>query len=128
MVIFAEPVFTTHLNNKFAQLEPNSAAALLLPGDRLLEVNGRNVQDTSREDIIDIIRQSGTSVTLRVRDNLLFSVAFGTGSERIVNKMSRARWRLPPPVSLVDPRKSAIILVFSLSVYARTFNSTKRQC
>lgn len=39
----------------------------LLPGDRLLEVNGRNVQDTSREDIIDIIRQSGPTVTLKVR-------------------------------------------------------------
>lgn len=66
MVIFAEPVFTTHLQSKFSQLDSNAAAALLLPGDRLLEVNGRNVQDTSREDIIDIIRQSGSSVTLRV--------------------------------------------------------------
>lgn len=66
VVIFAEPVFTSHWQSKFSQQDSAAAAALLLPGDRLLEVNGRNVQDTSREDIIDIIRQSGSSVTLRV--------------------------------------------------------------
>lgn len=56
-VIFAEPV--TGNTNK--QLD-----AALLPGDRLLEVNGQNVQNTNREDIIDIIRNSGSSVTLKV--------------------------------------------------------------
>ena len=55
-VIFAEPV----AGNK--QLD-----VALLPGDRLLQVNGQNVQDTNREDIIDIIRNSGSTVTLRVR-------------------------------------------------------------
>jgi myosin-18 len=56
-VIFAEPV--TGNTNK--QLD-----AALLPGDRLLEVNGQNVQNTNREDIIDIIRNSGSTVTLKV--------------------------------------------------------------
>ena len=54
-VIFAEPV----AGNK--QLD-----IALLPGDRLLQVNGQNVQDSNREDIIDIIRNSGSTVTLRV--------------------------------------------------------------
>jgi len=57
-VIFAEPCSK--------QLDTT-----LLPGDRLLEVNGRNVQDTSREDIIDIIRQSGPTVTLKVGFSLV---------------------------------------------------------
>ncbi|KAI9561532.1 hypothetical protein GHT06_012491 [Daphnia sinensis] len=57
-VIFAEPV--TGNTNK--QLD-----AALLPGDRLLEVNGQNVQNTNREDIIDIIRNSGSTVTLKVQ-------------------------------------------------------------
>lgn len=56
-MIFAEPV--TGNTNK--QLD-----AALLPGDRLLEVNGQNVQNTNREDIIDIIRNSGSTVTLKV--------------------------------------------------------------
>lgn len=57
-VIFAEPV-TGNGTNK--QLDVD-----LLPGDRLLEVNGQNVQNTNREDIIDIIRNSGSTVTLKV--------------------------------------------------------------
>ena len=66
VVIFAKLVFTSHWQSKFSQQDSAAAAALLLPGDRLLEVNGRNVQDTSGEDIIDIIRQSGSSVSPRV--------------------------------------------------------------
>lgn len=57
-VIFAEPV----AGNTNKQLDAD-----LLPGDRLLEVNGQNVQNTNREDIIDIIRNSGSTVTLKVR-------------------------------------------------------------
>jgi hypothetical protein len=74
-VIFAEPV--TGNTNK--QLD-----AALLPGDRLLEVNGQNVQNTNREDIIDIIRNSGSTVTLKVVHGLyflnvlLFSLIYGS--------------------------------------------------
>ncbi|XP_049839804.1 unconventional myosin-XVIIIa isoform X2 [Schistocerca gregaria] len=39
----------------------------LLPGDRLLEVNGVPVDDKSREEIIDLIKSSGASVTVKVQ-------------------------------------------------------------
>ena len=39
----------------------------LLPGDRLIEVNGENVENTPREDIIDLIRKTGDTVTLKVQ-------------------------------------------------------------
>ncbi|KAH0822497.1 hypothetical protein GEV33_000294 [Tenebrio molitor] len=38
----------------------------LLPGDKLLEVNGLPVEDKTREEIIDKIKASGESVTLKV--------------------------------------------------------------
>ena len=63
-MIFAEPV----TGNK-----PLDTG--LLPGDRLLEVNRRNVETSSREDIIDIIRSSGNSVTLKVRRIFRFPFA-----------------------------------------------------
>lgn len=73
-VIFAEPCSK--------QLDTT-----LLPGDRLLEVNGRNVQDTSREDIIDIIRQSGPTVTLKVRFPLVHLAP-------MLFALKTSRWRL----------------------------------
>ncbi|XP_071848331.1 unconventional myosin-XVIIIa-like isoform X3 [Apostichopus japonicus] len=39
----------------------------LLPGDRLVEVNGTNVQNTPRDEIIGMIRNSGDSVQLKVQ-------------------------------------------------------------
>lgn len=38
----------------------------LMPGDRLLEVNGENVENSTREAIIDMISASGDEVILRV--------------------------------------------------------------
>ena len=38
----------------------------LIPGDRLVEVNGRNVENSTREEIIDMISASGDEVVLRV--------------------------------------------------------------
>lgn len=38
----------------------------LLPGDRLIEVNGINVDDKSREEIIDLIKSSTNCVTVKV--------------------------------------------------------------
>lgn len=55
-VIFAEPGTIVQHNNETG----------LLPGDRLLEVNGIRVEDKSREEIIDLIKASGDSVTLKV--------------------------------------------------------------
>ncbi|XP_077996224.1 unconventional myosin-XVIIIa-like isoform X2 [Glandiceps talaboti] len=39
----------------------------LLPGDRLVEVNGVNVEDMQRDEIVGLIRKSGDSVMLRVQ-------------------------------------------------------------
>ncbi|XP_064618703.1 unconventional myosin-XVIIIa-like isoform X2 [Lineus longissimus] len=55
-VIFAEP-----------GSGPRSAQTPLLPGDRLIQVNGVNVEDKSREEIIEYIRASGDQVILVVQ-------------------------------------------------------------
>ncbi|XP_066455666.1 unconventional myosin-XVIIIa isoform X1 [Eleutherodactylus coqui] len=39
----------------------------LVPGDRLVEINGRNVENKSRDDIVEMIRQSGDTVRLKVQ-------------------------------------------------------------
>ena len=54
VVIFAEPGAK---NNQTG----------LLPGDRLVEINDKNVEGLNREEVIDIIRNSGDSVTLQVQ-------------------------------------------------------------
>ncbi|CAG5131742.1 unnamed protein product, partial [Candidula unifasciata] len=46
---------------------PNSVRIGLLPGDRLIEVNGQNVETKSREDIAEIIKQSADSLILKVQ-------------------------------------------------------------
>lgn len=60
-VIFAEPGNMVQHNNETG----------LLPGDRLLEVNGIAVDDKSREEIIDLIKSSKESVTVKVSNDLL---------------------------------------------------------
>ncbi|XP_049538856.1 unconventional myosin-XVIIIa isoform X2 [Anopheles darlingi] len=50
--------------------EPSSTGTIqtgLLPGDRLLEVNGQPVEELSREAIIEMIRSSGDAVTVKVQ-------------------------------------------------------------
>ncbi|XP_028615124.1 unconventional myosin-XVIIIa isoform X6 [Grammomys surdaster] len=39
----------------------------LVPGDRLVEINGQNVENKSRDEIVEMIRQSGESVRLKVQ-------------------------------------------------------------
>lgn len=63
-VIFAEPGTLVQHNNDTG----------LLPGDRLIEVNGINVDDKSREEIIDLIKGSGSSVTVKVSCFFISSV------------------------------------------------------
>lgn len=57
-VIFAEPGVMVQHNNETG----------LLPGDKLLEVNGIRVEEKAREEIIDLIKASGESVTLKVSE------------------------------------------------------------
>ena len=39
----------------------------LVPGDRLVEINGLKVENKSRDEIVEMIRQSGDSVRLKVQ-------------------------------------------------------------
>lgn len=63
-VIFAEPGALVQHNNDTG----------LLPGDRLIEVNGINVDDKSREEIIDLIKSSASSVTVKVICVLMYDL------------------------------------------------------
>uniref|UniRef100_A0A8C3U8R7 Unconventional myosin-XVIIIa n=1 Tax=Catharus ustulatus TaxID=91951 RepID=A0A8C3U8R7_CATUS len=45
----------------------------LVPGDRLVEINGRNVESKSRDEIVEMIRQSGETVQLKVQPILELS-------------------------------------------------------
>uniref|UniRef100_UPI003AAB05E1 unconventional myosin-XVIIIa-like n=1 Tax=Centroberyx gerrardi TaxID=166262 RepID=UPI003AAB05E1 len=45
----------------------------LVPGDRLVEINGVNVESKSRDEIVEMIRQSGESVRLKVQPILELS-------------------------------------------------------
>lgn len=45
---------------------PGSNEAGLLPGDRLIEVNGVNVEEKSREEVIELIKGSQEFVTIKV--------------------------------------------------------------
>ena len=51
----------------FAEPGPKNMATGLLPGDRLIEVNGQNVENSSREEIIELIKKSGQEVVLKVQ-------------------------------------------------------------
>ncbi|KAM9780789.1 unconventional myosin-XVIIIa-like isoform 3-T5 [Syngnathus typhle] len=57
--------------------EPGSAtkdrALGLVPGDRLVEINGIKVENKSRDEIVEMIRQSGESVLLKVQPILELS-------------------------------------------------------
>lgn len=50
---------------------PGASETGLLPGDRLIEVNGVNVEGKTREDVIDLIKSSQDFVTIKVgRSNI----------------------------------------------------------
>ncbi|XP_074642928.1 unconventional myosin-XVIIIa-like isoform X2 [Tubulanus polymorphus] len=56
MVVFAEP-----------GSGPKCVQTELLPGDRLIEINGINVENNTREEIIELIKRSGDDVRLKVQ-------------------------------------------------------------
>ncbi|XP_041851008.1 unconventional myosin-XVIIIa-like isoform X1 [Melanotaenia boesemani] len=45
----------------------------LVPGDRLVEINGKNVENKNRDEIVEMIRQSGDTVKLKVQPILELS-------------------------------------------------------
>ena len=55
-VVYAEP-----------GLSPSSNQIGLLPGDRLVEINGKNVETWSREEIVELIKTVGDSMLLKVQ-------------------------------------------------------------
>lgn len=55
----------------FAEPGAGGGTTGLLPGDRLLKVNGSPVSELSREVIIEMIRNSGDSVTVEVSGKIL---------------------------------------------------------
>ncbi|XP_048747756.2 unconventional myosin-XVIIIa-like isoform X4 [Ostrea edulis] len=55
-VVFAEP-----------GSGPKALQTGLIPGDRLIEINGINVENISREEMVEMIRQSGETVAVKVQ-------------------------------------------------------------
>ena len=51
----------------FAEPGPKNTQTGLLPGDRLIEVNGKNVESATREEVIELIKNSGGEVRLKVQ-------------------------------------------------------------
>uniref|UniRef100_A0A663MID8 Unconventional myosin-XVIIIa n=1 Tax=Athene cunicularia TaxID=194338 RepID=A0A663MID8_ATHCN len=71
----------------------------LVPGDRLVEINGRNVENKSRDEIVEMIRQSGETVQLKVQPILELSElsrCWLRGSQGT----RRAAWDVTSPPSL----------------------------
>ncbi|XP_053851388.1 unconventional myosin-XVIIIa-like isoform X15 [Vidua macroura] len=77
----------------------------LVPGDRLVEINGRNVENKSRDEIVEMIRQSGETVQLKVQPILELSelsrcwLRGGQGTRR-------AAWDLDPAASALAPSQA----------------------
>nr|KAG5690065.1 hypothetical protein BaRGS_016373 [Batillaria attramentaria] len=46
---------------------PNSTQTGLLPGDRLIEIDGQNVEAWSREQIVELIKAAGEALVLKVQ-------------------------------------------------------------
>ncbi|XP_064533516.1 unconventional myosin-XVIIIa isoform X5 [Pseudopipra pipra] len=77
----------------------------LVPGDRLVEINGLNVENKSRDEIVEMIRQSGETVQLKVQPILELSelsrcwLRGGQGTRR-------AAWDLDPAASASAPSQA----------------------
>ncbi|NXD17514.1 MY18A protein, partial [Nothocercus nigrocapillus] len=99
----------------------------LVPGDRLVEINGRNVESKTRDEIVEMIRQSGETVQLKVQPILELSelsrcwLRGGEGARRAACDVSnghagpaRSCSRFPGPGALLpgmgapSPRASAL--------------------
>ncbi|XP_061219472.1 unconventional myosin-XVIIIa isoform X3 [Neopsephotus bourkii] len=95
----------------------------LVPGDRLVEINGRNVESKSRDEIVEMIRQSGDTVQLKVQPILELSelsrcwLQAGQGTRRAawdLDPATPAPSQVPypcpqePPASTSDPLPSSV--------------------
>ncbi|XP_072209637.1 unconventional myosin-XVIIIa isoform X1 [Excalfactoria chinensis] len=67
----------------------------LVPGDRLVEINGKNVENKTRDEIVEMIRQSGETVQLKVQPILELS-ELSRCWLRGAEGTRRAAWDLDP--------------------------------
>ncbi|KAK1883001.1 Unconventional myosin-XVIIIa, partial [Dissostichus eleginoides] len=76
----------------------------LVPGDRLVEINGINVENKIRDEIVEMIRQSGESVRLKVQPILELSelnrswLRTTEGLHKDLPEAFSAALTLPPPL------------------------------
>lgn len=85
---------TEKRNVVFAEPGSKNLNTGLLPGDRLLAVNGRECENASREEIIDLIKAAGNTVTLKVQpvpelSELSLRSVTG-GDDALADEMSKA--------------------------------------
>ncbi|NXY78602.1 MY18A protein, partial [Glareola pratincola] len=84
----------------------------LVPGDRLVEINGRNVENKSRDEIVEMIRQSGETVQLKVQPILELSelsrcwLRGGQGTRRAAWDVSNTREEKSPEPAGGDAKPS----------------------
>ncbi|XP_064324130.1 unconventional myosin-XVIIIa isoform X8 [Phalacrocorax carbo] len=86
----------------------------LVPGDRLVEINGRNVENKSRDEIVEMIRQSGETVQLKVQPILELSelsrcwLRGGQGTRRTAwDKLQPSEKRSTPAKTAPAPPQQA---------------------
>ncbi|NXA52734.1 MY18A protein, partial [Nothocercus julius] len=90
----------------------------LVPGDRLVEINGRNVESKTRDEIVEMIRQSGETVQLKVQPILELSelsrcwLRGGEGARRaacdVSNGHAGTRALLAPAPASRGPHRAAL--------------------
>ncbi|XP_069471397.1 unconventional myosin-XVIIIa isoform X12 [Ambystoma mexicanum] len=80
----------------------------LVPGDRLVEINGRNVESKARDEIVEMIRQSGDTVRLKVQPIL----ELGELSRcwlRSNEGLRKEAFDLDPVASAASPARSQVL-------------------
>uniref|UniRef100_A0A669E7K4 Myosin XVIIIA n=1 Tax=Oreochromis niloticus TaxID=8128 RepID=A0A669E7K4_ORENI len=78
----------------------------LVPGDKLVEINGINVENKNRDEIVEMIRQSGESVRLKVQPILELS-ELNRSWLRTSEDLSKDSKLVEDPVAILQAAHSA---------------------
>ncbi|XP_063344636.1 unconventional myosin-XVIIIa-like isoform X2 [Pelmatolapia mariae] len=78
----------------------------LVPGDKLVEINGINVENKNRDEIVEMIRQSGESVRLKVQPILELS-ELNRSWLRTTEDLSKDSKLVEDPVAILQAAHSA---------------------
>ncbi|XP_039870586.1 unconventional myosin-XVIIIa-like isoform X3 [Simochromis diagramma] len=78
----------------------------LVPGDKLVEINGINVENKNRDEIVEMIRQSGDSVRLKVQPILELS-ELNRSWLRTTEDLSKDSKLVEDPVAILQAAHSA---------------------